>query len=389
MLVSASPQVSGATAVYSMVLIGERLESGDVRAVALGGSTQLVTDSLSVLQTNPALLGGLKLVSIAATQFLAVDEARSEEYNERDISYVFPAFRAAFPIAGLFVFSVGYVGRFDPDGSFETRGVTQSGDIFTRRFTKLGGLFSIPFTISADITDYASLGLTVSLEKGFVEERWDTEFDDPALAPSAGRQKEELDGTGFAGGIALRPLSGLVVGGMFESEVDYDTDIKEQFTQSSLDTSFTSTVKLPARASVGVTWGVTESVLLLGSFSWSDFTKFRGLAFPTTRLGKETAYAFGFEYDGVSIFGRRFPIRLSLNYQELPFDHPAGRAVEKFLVGFGTGLTILDGKGKFDVAFSGGKIGAIGDNGVEDRVFRLYIGVSGGEVWRRRGGGGL
>ncbi|MDH3217444.1 MAG: hypothetical protein OEN01_14365, partial [Candidatus Krumholzibacteria bacterium] len=234
------------TSVYSMVLVGERVESGDVRAIALGGSTQLVTDSLGVLHTNPALLGGLELVSVGATQNLAADEGRSPDYSERDISYVFPAFRVAFPIAGRFVFSAGYVGRYDPDGGFETHGVTQSGDVFTRRYIKSGGLFAIPFTASANITKYASVGLTVSLERGFVEDRWDIEFEDPGLAPGAGLQKEDLRGTGYGGGIVLRPLQSVTIGGMYESKVDYDTEIKEQFTQSALDTTFEATLSLPA-----------------------------------------------------------------------------------------------------------------------------------------------
>jgi long-subunit fatty acid transport protein len=231
-----------------------------------------------------------------------------------------------------------------------------------------------------------SAGLTFSFEEGNVEERWDIEFDEqPPFVPAAGFQKADLSGTGYGGGLVLRPIGNLMVGGSYESEIEYDADVSRQFTEASLDTSFTSTLTLPARASVGITWGF-GSWLFLGSYAWSDFADFQGLAFPSHRLSQETSYAFGVEYAGFSVGAKRLPIRLSFNFQELPFDHPTGQKIERYLVGLGTGVEMMGGKGKFDFAIQGGKTGAIGENGIEDRLVRFYIGLAGGEAWTRRAG---
>jgi hypothetical protein len=381
-----APARARAASVYSMVLVGERIESGDIRAIALGGSNQLVTDSLGVLYSNPALSSRVRLVLLGATQLFAIDEGRSEEYTERDNTYLFPALRMAFPIANRFVFSIGYTSRYDPDGSFQTQEVSDSGDPYTVQFTKSGGLFSVPLTLSADITRYASVGLTFSLERGNVEERWDIIFDDPQFVPGFGFQREDLSGTGFGGGLVLRPTSRLLIGGSYESEIDYDSDVVRQFSSAALDTGYTTVAKLPARASVGITWGISR-FLFLASYGWSDFSDFSGLGFPADRLGEEKSYAFGIEDVGFKLGGKQIPIRVSFHYQELPFDHPAGQSVSKYLVGLGTGVSVMDGRGKFDIAIQAGKTGSIGENGVEDRLFRLYLGIVGGEAWTRRAGG--
>ena len=383
LLVALAPHGAEATSVYSMVLAGERIESGDVRAIALGGSAQLVPDSLGVLFSNPALLSRTRVVALGVSQLLSVDEARSDDYAERDNGFLFPSLRFAFPVMDRVVFSVGYVSRFDPEGSFEVPGVTDSGDDYVTRYTNSGGLFAIPFVAAMDITKYLSVGLQFAFEEGNIEERWDIEFEDPLFAPGAGFQKADLSGTSYGGGVVLWPLEKLMVGGSYESAVDYDADVSRQFTRASLDTFFTATASMPAYTTVGITWGFGPW-LLLGSYAWSDFTEFRGLGFPVDRLRTQTSIAVGVEYDGVAVGAKSLPIRVSFNYQELPFDHPRGKPVDKYLVGLGTGLVTRDGKTKFDLAILAGKVGAIGENGLEDRLVRFYFGIVGGEVWTRR-----
>jgi long-subunit fatty acid transport protein len=389
MLLVGAPVTTQATSVFNMVLLGERLETGDTRSIALGGSTQLISDSLGVLQLNPALLARINKVQIGATQFIGFDQGRSTEFAERDISVLFPTFRLAFPIMGKFVFSFGYMGRYDPDGTFVEFGQTASGVDFLTRFSKTGGLYSIPFTLSFNVSRYAAVGLTYSIENGFVQERWDKEFNALLFAPGAGFKKEEFEGNGYGAGVVLRPTDRIIVGGAFESQIDYDTSVQERFTQPALDTTYVSSATLPARVSVGVTVEATRDVTVAASYAWSDFKDFKGLSFDSNRLSREVSYAVGVEYGkGVKVLGKRFPLRASFNFQELPFAHPVGQQINKFLFGFGTGFLIRDGRGKIDMALQAGQVGAINDNDVEDRVIRVYFSVTGAEQWKRRGGTG-
>ena len=381
-----APAETKAASVYSMVLVGEAVESGDVRAISLGGSTQLFVDSLGAVQMNPALLARIPRVTIGATQYIAVDQGRSDAYRERDVSFTFSSFRIVFPITGLFRFGIGYTGRYEPEGSFSLRDVTDGGDEFTQTYTKSGGLFSIPLTAAFDVTRYASVGLTFSFERGTIEERWDVVFDELSFVPGAGLKKKDLSGTGFGGGVVLYPASGVTIGGMCESAVDYDAEVYEKYTQVSLDTSYSSTLSLPARVSAGATWRFGDTFMVLASGAWRDFADFEGLGFVPGSLQREESYSLGAEYlRGFRLGSQRLPLRAGFNYQRLPLEFPAGEAVNKYLVSLGTGIPIRGGKGKVDIAFLVGKNGSIGTNGIEDRLFRVYLGISGGETWTRKG----
>jgi hypothetical protein len=381
-----APARPEAASVYSMLLLGEAVESGDVRAVSLGGSTQLFVDSLGVNQLNPALLARIPRVSIGAAQYLAVDQGRSDDYKERDVSFTFSNVRVVFPISGLVRLAIGYSGRYDPDGSFSLRDSTQGGDGFTQTYKKSGGLFSVPLTAAFNLTRYASVGLTISLERGLVQERWDVVFDKPTFLPGAGFKEHDLDGTGYGGAIVLYPVSGLTIGAMVESAIEYDAEVFEKYTQTALDTSYSATLTLPARVSAGLTWQLGNKFMFLASAARRDFADFQGLGFLAGTLQAEESYSIGAEYlRGVSVLGKRLPIRAGFNYQRFPMEYPQGERVSKYLVSLGTGIPIRGSKGKVDLALVFGKDGSISANGIEDRLFRVYLGITGGEAWKRKG----
>lgn len=383
-----APVGAGAASIYSMILVGERLEAGDVRAVSLGGSQQLLVDSLAAVSANPALLSKLPRVTIGASQFVGVDQGRSDDYRERDISVAFTGLRVVFPVYNLFRLSIGYMGRFDPDGGFIVEDATNSDDVYTTRYKRSGGLFSIPLTASFDVTRFASVGLTFSLEDGSVEERWDVEFANELFERAGASRKVSMSGTGYGAGLVFYPIDDLMIGGMWESGVDYDSDVREKYRDlSTVDTSYTRTVKLPSRVNAGISWRVANRFLFLASYTYCDFRKFEGLSFPVDRLAEEKNYALGLEYlPGISMKGKRVPLRLGFNYQTLPFDYPQGEKLSKFLVSLGTGFSIKNGMGKVDLAVQFGQVGSLKSNGLEDRLIRVYVGICGSELWKRKGG---
>ncbi len=379
---------SSATSLFSLVLVGERIEAGDPRVIALGGASQMIADSLGVLQQNPALLTFCRKVTIGTAQIFAVDKGRSSDFTEKDVSVSFPVLVAAFPLTKRLTFGIGYRGRYDPDGSFSLAGETDSGDSYKRIYSKSGGFYAIPLTMTLTLSRHVALGLTYSLEKGSVEDKWDITFENLSYAPGAGYKHEKMSGSGYGAGIVLFPGGRLMLGAMYESEVKYDSDITERYTQPALDTSYTETVKLPQRLSVAATWRLTHSWHVLTSYASTNFKDFEGLNFPGDRLFQEFSFAFGAEYTkGLPLAGKRFPIRLSLSYQRLPYDYPSGEHIRKMLFGLGTGLNFADGKAKIDIAFVAGKVGSLNTNTIEDRLVRFYVGVTGSEIWRRKGQG--
>ena len=150
--------------------------------------------------------------------------------------------------------------------------------------------------------------------------------------------------------------------------------------------AFVENVSYARCGTVAAAWRIGTSWRVLVSFAASDFADFKGMSFAQERLFREESYAFGGEYSkGLPLIGKRFPIRFSFNYQRLPYDFPSGQRVRKIMFGFGTGLRIADGKAKIDIALRAGKVGSLSKNTLEDRLVRLYVSVTGSEVWKRKG----
>jgi hypothetical protein len=375
-----------ATSVYSMFLIGEAIESGEVRSISIGGSTQILDDSLGVVHLNPALLSRIPRVTIGATQYLAIDEGRNSEYAERDVSFTFSSFRAVFPVARLLRFAVGYTGRYEPGSGFTITGETEGGNPYRQKFEKSGGLYSVPLTVAFDLSRFVSIGLTYSFERGTIENQWIVTFDEPGFAPGAGLQKEDLSGRGLAAGVLLRPFGGIILGGMYEEAIEYDAQIAERYSTSSLDTSYTATLTLPRRVVVGATIPLGGSFIVAASGSLRDFGEIEGQGFSSSGLAEEQSLSLGVEWTrGFRIGGIRFPLRGGFKYEKLPFEYPSGEKVEKYLASIGTGVRVRGGKGKLDIGIQGGRVGSLGSNGIEDRLVRVYLGIAGGEEWKRKG----
>jgi hypothetical protein len=73
-----------------------------------------------------------------------------------------------------------------------------------------------------------------------------------------------------------------------------------------------------------------------------------------------------------------------MTFERLPYDFPQGERVQRVVAGLGTGLLFRDGRGKIDVALQAGRVGNKDSNRLQTNVLRLYVGVSGSEVWKRK-----
>ena len=376
---------ASAESLFAINFIGERIEAGDVRSIALGGASQLIADSLGVLQLNPAMLTYARRVTFGASQHFTVDQGESVEFREREVSTKFTALGFVFPPFDRVSVGLGYRSRYDADGSFITAQETQVGDAYDEQFTRKGSLFSIPFTVAVDVGRLLKLGVTYSIERGSVESRWDVIFDSDELEPAASRKKESLSGTGFAVGAVFSPVPSLMLGATYESEIDYDSEINESHTNNINNKNFNSTLKLPERWTAALTWRVAPPVAIYASGSVRDFSKFEGLEFDGTRQFKEEVGVFGVEYlEGFRIRRTRFPVRASVVFERLPYDFPVGKRIDVLLFGFGTGLHLRGGRAKLDFAVHAGKAGDIATNGLKNQMVRLYVGLSGSEMWQRK-----
>ncbi|HXV14341.1 MAG TPA: hypothetical protein VEC56_09055 [Candidatus Krumholzibacteria bacterium] len=368
-----------AESIFGMNLLGERLDAVDARTAALGGFVQTIDDSLGILQYNPAMLAWAKRVTFSASGYLTRDANQSPDLERTVVASKFSALGLAFPLfRKTLTASVGYRGRYDPDGDFSVPGETPAGETYNDIFARSGGTWSVPITMAADLGRFMKVGGTFSLERGTIENRWLIDFAGTTTADASSEQIREVRGTGFAGGVVVRPIASVSVGVAYEAEIDYDVNVKESFTNASADTSYEETMRQPERWTASASWRVMRGFTVYAGGSLCDFTNFEGLDFPSERLTEERVASFGLEY---RFRGSRFPIRASARFEQLPYTMPDGEEISRVAFTLGSGLIFRTGRGKLDAALTFAQVGSVDTNTYEDQQVRFFISIAGSESW--------
>jgi hypothetical protein len=368
---------------YALVFLGERLSAGDVRAISLGSNMQLVEDSLA-LQYNPAALASARKFTFSVTGYFTMDKGKSADYEETDASAKVSSFLVGFPVMSRISLGLGYRGKTDATANFVTERETADGDKYGEFFNRSGGLTSFPMYAAVRVARYLQLGGYVSVERGTFEDRWDIIFADPTWTPATSSQQWNMTGTGFGFGVVIKAPGNVSLGATYDSEVEYDTRVEERFTNPISDKDYEQTTLVPERWTFSGAWQFHRLFSIYGTYSTSDFTQFVGLSFPQDRLYREETLSGGFEYlKGVPFAGARAPLRVGGTYIKQPYDSPTGSRIETILFDFGLGLKLRSGRAKIDLAFQGGTTGDLANNLIENRMFRVYVGISGAETWQR------
>ena len=380
----AAPRSPRAESIFGLNLVGERFDVGDARITALGGFVQLVDDSLGVLQYNPAAIAWAKRVTFGVAGYSTGDKNRSADFKEQSVSTKISGLAFAFPLyRKRLTASVGYRGRYDPDGNFSVPQVTSAGDAYTDRFQRSGGLWTVPFVLAVDLGNNAMLGGFYALERGTIQNRWIVDFAGPSTADAVSTQNRVFTGNGWGVGGTVRPLPRVSLGLTYEGSIDYDVDTEETYTNASANVTYRETVSLPQRWTGSATVRTGRGFTAYAGASVSDFEKFSGLAFPAERLAREEVVSIGLEYRRRSF---ALPIRASARFEQLPYTTPSGEKIRKTAFTLGTGLLFRSRTGKLDTALQFGKTGSIDTNDYEDRFVRFYLSIAGSEEWKRKRG---
>jgi hypothetical protein len=337
-----------------------------------------------VLQYNPATIAWAKRVTFGVSGYTTSDKNSSADYTEKSVSTKISNLAFAFPIfRKRLSFSVGYRGRYDPDGEFLVPAQTSAGDAYDNLFERSGGLWTVPFILALDVGQYAKLGGFKTIERGTIQNRWVVDFSGPSTADAVSNQNRAFKGYGWGVGGVVRPVRRVSLGLTYESAIDYNVETEEAFTNSSANMNYTETAYLPERwtGSATVRTGAGFTVYL--GASRCDFTKFRGLSFPTDRLVREEIKSVGVEFKKSR---RAIPIRASARFEQLPYTTPTGQAINSTAFALGTGLIFRSQTGKLDLALEFGSTGSVDANDYEDRFVRFYLSIAGSEEWKRKRG---
>jgi hypothetical protein len=178
----------------------------------------------------------------------------------------------------------------------------------------------------------------------------------------------------------------LSVGAGVTTSTDYTVHETFTYTLARLDSLSRFDFNLPLSWEVGASAGIIGRWWVhahLWQRSAPEPTGFEQLA---GSIGDERLIAFGVERLRAQSgpFFERIPLRIGFFENRWALEYPAGHPVNSRFITFGTGFGLPGGPGALDVSFEFGQIGSISDNGLDERVFRLALGLSASEAWSRR-----
>jgi hypothetical protein len=132
---------------------------------------------------------------------------------------------------------------------------------------------------------------------------------------------------------------------------------------------------------VSAAYRLSRSMTLFAGGSRCDFTKFKGVTFPETRLATEEIGSVGLEY---RLGDSHVPLRGSFTYEQLPYTMPAGENIKRYAFAVGTGRIMRGGRGKLDIALQFANTGSVNTNTYSDRSVRFFLSITGSEDWKRK-----
>jgi len=200
------------------------------------------------------------------------------------------------------------------------------------------------------------------------------------------RRTRGFSGSSWSGSVLLSVHPRLSLGLGWNSGIEYEGDETFAYSRAEFDSMAAWRFEIPSSWETGAAYGITERWWLSAHYWRRSAPEPRGFEQLTGSIGEERLAAIGVEKRpaGTGSFFARIPLRLGFYENRWHLEYPAGHPVKSRFVTFGTGFNLPGGPGAIDLSFEVGQIGSAGNNGVDERVFRMAVGLSASEIWSRR-----
>ena len=379
------PPARAQESVFALQFLGVSEETGDGRARSLGVLGVAVDDAHTAIVLNPAALAALDQMTLSA---MLVAGRRNTDDGEQDHSFGmarFPHVRAALPLFGKVVFSVGFNGFVNARGEFLERRPEIDGVDYVQRFDRDGTLYTIPLGLAANLGRRLRVGATLDVLLGRIEEEWVTEGD--SLLSLATRQRDTMSGQSLTLGAVLLPWRALRLGASWNPEYT----VSRSRESSVVDTRIAApanvvrrdvesgdiTFPQALRAGASLTaWGWSLHTDAL----WREWTAYDGSLYEAEGIRNEVRVGAGIEHRQAV---RRLAWRLGVSRHQWPRTH-GGAALDEHAVHAGFGVDLSAAGSRLDVALERAWIGNVDENGLGETAWRVVVSISGQETWKRK-----
>jgi hypothetical protein len=378
---------AAAQSIFGLNFIGEHRFRGNARQRALAFSTIAVGDSSGAITSNTASLADLGEVTFSIFEVMGLSQIRTAEETADQNRFQLPAVMVAVPVREGLVFGIGYRTRFEGRGDFSYRRTVTDAPDPLDVYKLTSSLFTAPLSLSWKVIDRIRVAGELQIERGSIKDEVTVYFPgEEGFGSVRSRRDRSFTGTSWGGSILFNVLPRLSIGATFDGRIDYTVDEDLSFSRQDLNSTATWEFELPPSYGFGAAVGISERWWLSSSYWMREAPAPAGFRQLEQSLRDERLIAFGLERrrsaDGG--FLSRIPLRFGYYEDNWHLEFPPGNGVKARFFTFGTGLSLPNGPGSVDISLEFGQIGSLDDNGVDERVMRIGIGLNVSEPWSRR-----
>jgi hypothetical protein len=386
LLAAAAVAPASAQSIFAVNFLGESQFIGSARYRALGLSAYAALDSVNALSANPATMADLTRLSFSMAEIISLSNLHSTDATAYENRFQIPSVMLGVPLRAGLVFGIGYRTRFEGKNvlSYErsVEGLPVSFEVYDHR----SGLFAVPFSLAWKAASWARVAGAFQLERGSIEDKAAITYYADNYSDAESKRMRSYSGTSWSASALIQVNPRLSVGAGVNSSIDYDVDETFAYTLASLDSSSAWDFQLPASWEIGASMGITDRWWLSAHYWQRGAPEADGYPQLAGSIGDERLISLGAERQRMQSGGffARIPLRIGYYEDQWHLEYPEGRPVKSRFITFGSGFGLPGGSGVIDVSFEFGKIGSVSVNGVDERVFRVALGLSASEAWSRR-----
>lgn len=393
---------------YSFYGIGDTYDPGNIRTLGMGGTALAVRSNIYVNTSNPASYMGIDSLSFVASMGVqsTMGSYRTNEQtsnlNNTTINHIifgFPVTRWWKSSLAVLPFSnVGYEVQQDEVLDF---------NVFSRTtYSGSGGLDKVNWGNAFRITKNLSVGINSSYYFGRVEHLNTLIFPDSAYIVNAKlSERDLLHGFEFTVGAqyfiptgdksflgfaatytptaTLKVKTDYLATTFIGDEVGYETVTDTVYIKNGLQGETT----LPYTYGFGISWENKDKLLLAADILFDNWKSFSYLG-QSDNLSNKLKVSFGAEFiptsNNLSSYLKLVRYRFGVRFNKMGLNFN-NTDIEEYALSVGFGLPLRKSASIINLGIEIGQNGTIQNSLIQERFFKVALGISIKENWFRKG----
>jgi len=394
---------NGTVSPYSYFGVGD-LRAGSTIENQMMGGLSLYTDSIHISLKNPAGYGKLRLTTYTAG--LSHKEISLNSFTEQEKTSVtnleylaigFPLSKKISAGLGLRPFSsVGY------DVLQET--MDPSGNDVTNLYSGSGGINQVFLSLGFEVAKNLNLGVSLNYNFGTLENEKVQQVDGLQFGTRE-TQTSNVGGYDFVYGLTFSPKISekhtLFTSAVINTQVNLLSENAQTIGSFSQSTGATieeldvdlqaqglrnTELKIPTIATFGLGYGEDKKWFLGAEYSFQQLSSFenRFLKIQNQEYTDASSYAIGGyyvpDYTSFGSYFKRVTYRAGLRYDYTGIVVNE-KEIQNFGITFGLGLPLGGSFSNLNLGFEWGKRGTTAADLIEEKYFRINVGLSFNDRW--------